>query len=1248
MRLSATPPVRPLGRAFPAIGFLAAVLTLLALSVFASSASAALTEVDLAKYKRVGRFDLPEPTRTVAPENSLLAQEASAVAYDWDTDTLFVAGDGGTSIVQVSKTGTLIDSMTLAPGGSPQGTTFYDTEGLTYIGGGEFVMTEERDRQLVRFSYAAGTTLTRAETKTVKLGTTIGNVGLEGVSNDPETGGFLVVKEIDPEGIFQTGVDWDAGTATNGSPTTENSTNLFEPALAGTADFSDVFALANLQDLSGADTSHLLIVSQESGRVVEVDRSGNVSSTLTLRRDPGNPLTIPEQTDEGLTMDEEGNLYLVNENGGGDSNHPQLWVYSPSAEADQAPSAVSLANQTTTLPENSSTASRVKVADVEVTDADGFGENDLSLSGADASSFEVDSNGLYLKAGTVLDAAAKSTYTVSVAVDDPAAGSAPDATSSPYTLTIEPISAGGGTQAAITEVMPTGSSNGTYAADWWELTNTGVETLDLTGWKMDDSSDSLAEAVSLEGVASLAPGASAIFIEGNATTAEGFVDAWFGGTAPDGFQIGTYSGSGVGLSSGGDQVNLFDGSGDPITGVSFGAATTGVSFDNASALGGTTSPPPSISNLSVVGTNGAFTAGAETGSPGTAPVQTPLILSEVAPWGSGNGTYAADWWELTNVSAATVDLTGWKMDDESDSFATAVALAGVASLAPGQSAIFIEGDSTKADAFKTAWFGSSVHPGFQIGTYSGSGVGLGSGGDQVNIFNGDGDHITGVKFGASTAGVSFDNSAGLGSYGAPPTISTLSVEGVNGAFVAHDETGSPGTITAPPAVRITEVMPTGSSNGTYAADWWELTNTGSTTVDLGGWKMDDESDSLATAVALNGVASLAPGDSAVFIEGDATKVAAFESAWFGSSVPVGFQIGTYSGSGVGLSSGGDQVNLFDASGEPVTGVSFGTATAGVSFDNAAGIGDTTAPPPTISTLSVAGVNGAFTAGGETGSPGTIVAGLVGPRLSTTAPTFPAQPLGTIGLGQWVTLTNSGDSDVNVLAVAIEEANEASAGDFILSADHCGGITLAAGASCKVQIRFAPGRENATSAASLVIDSNVADSPTLVALSATSGGLPEGPEGPAGPEGPQGPDGPQGEGGAEGAAGPEGQQGQQGATGPAGPQGPAGASGAKGPTGANGPQGPPGPKGATGPRGPAGKVTVTCQLVEGKAKQRVVCTVNPTQARGHHRPLRLVRNGHSVASGQGGKLQTDRQLPKGNYTLVIGRGKQAQRLPAIVH
>ncbi len=106
----------PRGLRALAIALVAAAAALLAQTVMAAPAEA-LTGVDLATYKRVGRHDLPEPTRTVAPAGNLLAQEASGVTYDWDTDTLFIVGDGGTAVTQVSKTGALIDTMTLAARG---------------------------------------------------------------------------------------------------------------------------------------------------------------------------------------------------------------------------------------------------------------------------------------------------------------------------------------------------------------------------------------------------------------------------------------------------------------------------------------------------------------------------------------------------------------------------------------------------------------------------------------------------------------------------------------------------------------------------------------------------------------------------------------------------------------------------------------------------------------------------------------------------------------------------------------------------------------------------------------------------------------------------------------------------------------------------------------------------------------------------------------------------------------------------
>ena len=85
-----------------------------------------------------------------------------------------------------------------------------DPEGLTYAGGGNFVMSLERARKAAQFSYSAGGTLAATQTRQVALGTPIGNIGNEGISYDPLTGGYIVVKQEGPLGIFQTNIDFDA------------------------------------------------------------------------------------------------------------------------------------------------------------------------------------------------------------------------------------------------------------------------------------------------------------------------------------------------------------------------------------------------------------------------------------------------------------------------------------------------------------------------------------------------------------------------------------------------------------------------------------------------------------------------------------------------------------------------------------------------------------------------------------------------------------------------------------------------------------------------------------------------------------------------------------------------------------------------------------------------------------------------------------------------------------------------------
>ncbi len=762
-----------------------------------------VTSVDLSKYVRVGRYGLPEPIRTPLPANTpvgnLLCQEASGVTYNWDTDTLFIVGDGGKSVTQVSKTGALIDTMTLAAGNSPQGTEFYDTEGITYIGNGQFVMSEERDRKLVKFTYAAGTTLTRADAQTVQIGTFIGNVGTEGLSYDPYSSGFICVKEISPIGLFQTGVDFTAGTATNGSATTTNSTNLFDPALLGMSDTADVFALSNLPSLSGkAQEGNLLVLSQENGRVVNVDRSGTVSSTLNIAAVVGDTLSVADMQHEGLTMDRDGVLYIVNENGGGDIDHPELWVYAPSSLPNQAATAVTLSNSTSSIDENTSTQSPIKVADLIVTD-DGLGTNVLSISGADAASFVITGSSLYLKAGVVLDYETQTSYSITISADDATVGSTPDATVN-YTLAVGNIEpeAVTGPALVITEVAPWSSSNsGTdLAVDWFEVTNVSNAAVSISGWKVDDSSALFANAAALTGVTSIAPGESVIFMETSdlVTKSAAFKSLWFGSNVPAGLQIGSYSGSGLGLSSAGDGVVLFDANGVKKAAVSFGASPTGPTFstfENGAGLN-----DQAISQLSQSGIYGAAAASADANQVGSPGSIGKLFVSEIAPWSSGNSPVQADWFELTNKSARTWDLTGWKMDDNSQSPVGAVALNGVSSIAPGESVIFIESATpvSAVAAFKSNWFGSNVPAGLQIGTYTGSGVGLGSGGDAVNVYDSANTLRASVSFGASPTTApftTFDNTAGLNGV----AITTFSATSINQAFVAANnssEIGSPG------------------------------------------------------------------------------------------------------------------------------------------------------------------------------------------------------------------------------------------------------------------------------------------------------------------------------------------------------------------------------------------------------------------------------------------------------------------------
>jgi MYXO-CTERM domain-containing protein len=174
------------------------------------------------------------------------------------------------------------------------------------------------------------------------------------------------------------------------------------------------------------------------------------------------------------------------------------------------------------------------------------------------------------------------------------------------------------------------------------------------------------------------------------------------------------------------------------------------------------------------------------------------------------------------------------------------------------------------------------------------------------------------------------------------------------------------------SIRITEVMSSSNGLGSPTPDWIEVTNYGSSAVDLTGWRIDDGSFSFAVSAALNGISSIGAGESVIFIESAAgAGIANFRTFWGGLS---GLQVGYYSGSGLGFSSGGDGACLFDTSSTILSQVSFGAATSGSSFFygwDAAGVLDPSYNG-LVSTVGSIGTQIGFTSSGDTGSLGTAI------------------------------------------------------------------------------------------------------------------------------------------------------------------------------------------------------------------------------------------------------------------------------------
>lgn len=114
-------------------------LILMAVAAVSAVSAQAVSSINLSNYQVTGNYALD----TLGG----MGLEASAVTYARDRGSLFFVGDEGLGVVEISRTGQTLSTMTFSGGsnlGWPTTSTNRDAEGLTYLGGGVLAVAEER------------------------------------------------------------------------------------------------------------------------------------------------------------------------------------------------------------------------------------------------------------------------------------------------------------------------------------------------------------------------------------------------------------------------------------------------------------------------------------------------------------------------------------------------------------------------------------------------------------------------------------------------------------------------------------------------------------------------------------------------------------------------------------------------------------------------------------------------------------------------------------------------------------------------------------------------------------------------------------------------------------------------------------------------------------------------------------------------------------------------------------------------
>jgi uncharacterized protein YjiK len=224
--------------------------------------------------------------------------DLSGLAYDPDHDRILGITNGvPMEILALTRDGDLLERYPLIG--------FEDTEGIAYMGKGRVVIVDEQQQRLHIFSLpeiAGPIRAEQTESLAIEINLSEHNKGFEGVTYDPANDRIFAIKERDPRQLYSiTGMLGSIG----------NRMQIRIKDLTAWVD-RGVFSKDLSEGYYDPRTGHLLLLSEQSSNLTELDQQGNFVSILSLRALAGDlKHTLPQA--EGMTMDNKGELYIVSE-----------------------------------------------------------------------------------------------------------------------------------------------------------------------------------------------------------------------------------------------------------------------------------------------------------------------------------------------------------------------------------------------------------------------------------------------------------------------------------------------------------------------------------------------------------------------------------------------------------------------------------------------------------------------------------------------------------------------------------------------------------------------------------------------------------------------------------------------------------------------------------------------------------------------------------------------------------------------